>query len=93
MAASSEKSEKRVETVQGLVVSTGGDKTCTVHDARMVKHPLYGKYLKRHSKYAVHDPSNEAGLGDTVDIIACRPISKRKRWRLSGVVRRAKMAN
>ena len=90
--AASEKTQKRVETAQGVVVSTGGDKTCSVEVSRLVKHPLYGKYMKLGTKVAVHDPENEAGMGDVVDIVTCRPISKRKRWRLSNVVRKAKMA-
>ena len=92
MAESTEKTHKRVESATGVVVSTGGDKTCTVEVSRLVPHPLYGKYMKRRTKVAVHDPSNEAGMGDTVNIVPCRPISKRKRWRLTEVVRKAKMA-
>ena len=91
MTAPSEATEKRLEHATGVVVSTGGDKSCTVQVSRLEKHPLYGKFMKRHTKVAVHDPNNDAGLGDTVDIVPCRPVSKRKRWRLSRVVRRSKM--
>ena len=93
MADSTEKTQpqKRVESDTGVVVSIGGDKTCTVEISWQVAHPLYGKIMKRNTKMAVHDPSNEAGLGDTVTIVPCRPISKRKRWRLAGVVSKAKM--
>ena len=73
-------------------MSTGGDKTCTVAVSRLVKHALYGKYMKKQSKIAVHDEANEAGMGDTVDIVPCPPISKRKRWTLSKVVTKSKMA-
>jgi len=69
MTAPSEAIEKRLERATGVVVSTGGDKSCTVQVSRLVKHALYGKYLKRRSKVAVHDPNNDAGLGDTVDIV------------------------
>jgi len=92
MTASSEATGKHMEQATGVVVSTGGDKTCTVQVSRLVKHPLYGKYIKRRTKLAVHDPGNDANLGDTVDIVPCRPISKRKRWRLRRVVSRSRMA-
>jgi small subunit ribosomal protein S17 len=92
MTTSSKATGKRHEQATGVVVSAGGDKSCLVEVNRLVKHPLYGKYIKRGSKIAVHDPDNDANLGDTVDIVPCRPISKRKRWRLSRVVSRSKMA-
>ena len=90
MTESSEKTRKHLEAT-GVVVSTGGDKSCMVQISRLVKHPLHGKYIKRRTKLAVHDPNNDAGLGDTVDIEPCRPISKRKRWRLRRVVSKSKM--
>ncbi|NLF31972.1 MAG: 30S ribosomal protein S17 [Planctomycetes bacterium] len=91
MTTSTDSTQKRIEHLTGVVVSAGGDKTCTVRISRLVKHPLYGKYIKRWSKQAVHDPNNDAGVGDTVDIIPCRPVSKRKRWRLNRVVTKARM--
>jgi small subunit ribosomal protein S17 len=71
------------------VVSAGGNKTCTVVIDRQVRHPLYGKYIRRQTKLAVHDPRDEAAAGDTVTVTPCRPISKRKRWRLLRVDKKA----
>ena len=71
----------------GVVSSTGGDKTIRVDVLNLVKHPAYGKYLRKRTRLAVHDPANQAKLGDTVEIIPCRPISKTKAWRLAKVVR------
>lgn len=94
MADSTDKTQtdKRVESAWGHVVSTGGAKTCTVQIARLVPHSLYGKYVKRTTKMAVHDPKEEAGIGDKVRIVPCKPISKRKRWRLAEIVAKAKTA-
>jgi len=71
----------------GVVTSTGGDKTIRVEVSLMVKHPMYGKYVRRRTKLAAHDPDNAASLGDVVEILPCRRISKRKSWRLVRVVR------
>ena len=71
----------------GVVSSTFGDKTIRVIVNRMVKHPQYGKYMKRSTKLAVHDVENQAKLGDTVEITPCRRISKTKAWRLVRVLR------
>ena len=73
----------------GTVVSVGGDKSCAVRVDRLVRHRLYDKYMRRKTKLAVHDPANEAGLGDIVAVSPCRPVSKRKRWRLVRVVKKA----
>jgi small subunit ribosomal protein S17 len=75
---------------QGVVVSDVQDKTIVVRVERRTTHPLYGKTVKRSKKYHVHDEANEAGVGDTVRIQETRPISKLKRWRLAGIVERAK---
>ncbi|TVR25432.1 MAG: 30S ribosomal protein S17 [Nitriliruptor sp.] len=75
---------------QGVVVSDVQDKTIIVRVERRTTHPLYGKTVKRSQKYHVHDEANEAGVGDTVRIAETRPISKLKRWRLAGIVERAK---
>ncbi len=83
---------KPVAGATGVVTSTGGEKTCTVAVSRLVPHRLYGKYVRRRTKLAVHDPQNEAGMGDMVEVTPCRPISKRKRWRLVRVVRKSKLA-
>ena len=73
----------------GSVVSDRQDKTIVVSVERRFAHPLYGKQVTRHKKYYAHDQENEARLGDTVEIIETRPLSKFKRWRLVQVVRRA----
>jgi small subunit ribosomal protein S17 len=75
---------------QGVVVSDVQDKTIVVRVERRTTHPLYGKTVTRSKKYHVHDEANEAGVGDTVRIQETRPISKLKRWRLAGIVERAK---
>ena len=75
---------------QGVVVSDVQDKTIVVRVERRTTHPLYGKTLTRSKRYHVHDEANEAGVGDTVRIHETRPISKLKRWRLAGIVERAK---
>ena len=77
-----EKTEKAKRTKRGIVVSRSGDKSVKVQIDRKVKHPLYGKYIKRRTKLGVHDERNEAGVGDIVEITECRPISKSKSWRL-----------
>ena len=76
-------------TLQGTVVSDGMDQAITVRVERRYKHALYGKYVRSHKKYMAHDADNSARVGDTVDIVACRPMSKLKRWRLAGVVNQA----
>jgi len=73
----------------GKVTKISGDKTIRVDLDNMVKHPLYHKYIRRRTRLAVHDPGNDAALGDVVEVIPCRPISKSKSWRLVRVVRRA----
>lgn len=81
------KTVARVQT--GRVVSDKMDKTATVMLERVVKHPLYGKYIRRSSKVHVHDADNECQEGDLVSIEQCRPISKSKSWRLVKVIERA----
>ena len=80
------------EKATGVVVSTGGQSTCTVELSRLVRHRLYGKYMKRRTKLAVHDPDGKSSVGDTVEVVACRPISKRKSWRLLRVIAKSKMS-
>lgn len=74
--------------IQGVVVQKTGDKTATVLVERRVMHPRYRKFVKRFKKYLVHDEKNEASTGDTVAAIECRPLSKRKSFRLKAVVAR-----
>ena len=80
---------KSRRTMSGLVGSISGDKTISVTLNKLVKHPRYGKYVRRLTKVAVHDPTNTAGIGDTVEIVPSRRMSKSKSWRLVRVVRRS----
>ena len=73
----------------GVVTSNKADKTVTVRVDRRVKHPVYGKFVRRSTKLAVHDEGNDCQEGDTVTIIETRPISKTKSWRLGAIVERA----
>jgi small subunit ribosomal protein S17 len=74
----------------GKVVSNKMDKTIAVSVERLVKHPMYGKYIRRTTKLLAHDESNECKEGDTVSIKPCRPMSRRKSWMLVRVVERAR---
>ena len=80
--------EQKVKTVSGVVSSSSGDKSIGVVLNYKIKHPRYGKYIKRRTKLMVHDPQNEAGVGDFVEICECRPISKRKNWRLVKILKK-----
>jgi small subunit ribosomal protein S17 len=73
----------------GRVISDKMDKTIVVMMERQIKHPLYGKFIKRSKKYHVHDENNECKIGDTVTFKECRPLSKSKHWTLIKVVNRA----
>jgi small subunit ribosomal protein S17 len=74
----------------GKVVSNKMDKTIAVSVERLVKHPTYGKYIRRTTKLLAHDANNECQQGDTVTIKPCRPLSRRKSWMLVRVVERAR---
>jgi small subunit ribosomal protein S17 len=74
----------------GVVSSNKMDKTITVKVERKVKHPLYGKFVKKSTKFHAHDDKNECSIGDTVKIMESRPMSKTKRWRLVEVVEKVK---
>lgn len=80
---------KVIRTVTGRVTSDKMDKTITVLVERRVKHPIYGKYVKRSTKLHAHDEHNECKEGDVVTIEECRPLSKSKAWRLVKVVEKA----
>ncbi|MCP5146003.1 MAG: 30S ribosomal protein S17 [Gammaproteobacteria bacterium] len=82
----------QARTIVGQVVSNKMDKTVTVLVQRYEKHPVYGKYIRRSTKLLAHDENNECQEGDTVAIEECRPLSKRKSWRLARVVERAAQA-
>ncbi len=75
--------------VVARVVSARMDKSASVEITRMVRHPVYGKYVRRRTKLIIHDEANECRPGDRVRIASCRPVSKRKSWRLVEVVERA----
>ncbi|MEF1256082.1 MULTISPECIES: 30S ribosomal protein S17 [unclassified Vibrio] len=77
-------------TQQGRVVSDKMDKSIVVAIERMVKHPIYGKFVKRTTKVHAHDENNECGLGDKVEIAECRPLSKTKSWTLVKVLEKVK---
>jgi small subunit ribosomal protein S17 len=78
-----------VRTLTGRVVSNRMDKTASVSVERLVKHPLYGKYIRRTTKVLAHDENNECRIGDTVNIAETRPLSKRKAWKVVEIVERA----
>lgn len=80
----------KIRTLLGKVTSDKMDKTITVLVERKVKHPLYGKFVTRSTKYHAHDETNQCHEGDTVTITETRPYSKTKKWRLVAVVERAK---
>ncbi|MBE1286869.1 30S ribosomal protein S17 [Alteromonas sp. LMIT006] len=81
--------EQKIRTVQGRVVSNKGDKTITVAVERKVKHPIYGKFIKRTTKLHAHDETNQCNEGDVVTIREVAPISKSKNWTLVDVVTKA----
>ncbi|MEM6998609.1 MAG: 30S ribosomal protein S17 [Pseudomonadota bacterium] len=83
--------QKPAKTVTGKVISNKMDKTISVLVERTVKHPLYGKYIRRSTKLMAHDETNECSEGDVVIIEASRPISKNKAWRLQKVVSKAQV--
>jgi small subunit ribosomal protein S17 len=85
-----ESTRNRRKTFIGLVESNKMDKTIVVKVERLVKHKTYGKYIRRTSKLTAHDPENTCNIGDKVSIVATRPLSKSKRWRLIEVLERAK---
>ncbi|NOY68651.1 MAG: 30S ribosomal protein S17 [Deltaproteobacteria bacterium] len=73
----------------GTVLSNKMDKTVTVLVKRLVRHPVYKKYVSRRTKFAAHDAQNECGIGDRVVIAESRPLSRRKRWRVSSIIEKA----
>jgi small subunit ribosomal protein S17 len=75
-------------TITGKVVSNKMNKTIVVQVERKVKHPLYGKYVRRFSKMVAHDDKNDCQMGDLVTIKQCRPLSKTKRWTLVEIVKK-----
>jgi small subunit ribosomal protein S17 len=85
----SEEKTKNQRTIVGRVVSDKMDKTVSVAVERLIKHPVYGKYIRRTTKVLAHDANNECKAGDRVAISECKPISKNKAWAVVNVVERA----
>ncbi|MDD5327517.1 MAG: 30S ribosomal protein S17 [Phycisphaerae bacterium] len=81
--------DKKIKTVTGVVVSNSGSKSIKIAIDFKVRHPLYGKYIKRRTKLSVHDELNQAGVGDLVEVVESRPYSKTKSWRLVKVLKKA----
>ena len=91
MAEETKTAERNLrKTRTGVVRSNKMDKTITVAVERRVKHPIYGKFVKKTTKFHAHDEKNECGVGDIVRIMETRPLSKTKRWRLVEIVEKAK---
>jgi small subunit ribosomal protein S17 len=88
-AQDSAASDKTMNSVIGRVVSNKMNKSVTVVVERLVRHPVYGKFIRRTTKLMAHDESNACREGDTVSIAECRPISKRKAWRVVEIVKSA----
>lgn len=89
MAENETKIRSRQQVKTGTVVSNKMDKTVIVKVDKFVTHPLYHRQLKRSSKFAAHDEANECNVGDMVEITSCRPLSRTKRWRITGILQRA----
>ena len=83
-----ERNERKIRV--GRVVSNKMEKSITVAVDRKVKHPIYGKFMTKTTKFMAHDEKNECGIGDTVRLMETRPLSKNKRWRLVEIIEKAK---
>ncbi|MHC4238635.1 MAG: 30S ribosomal protein S17 [Planctomycetota bacterium] len=81
--------DRKLKTLTGVVISNSGNKSIKVAIDFKIKHPKYGKYVRRRTKLGVHDERNEARTGDMVEVAECRPYSKTKSWRLVQVVQKA----
>ena len=84
-----EKQRGKRKVQLGIVTSTKMDKTITVKVERRLPHPLYKKYVTQSKKFLAHDPENTCNQGDKVRIVECRPLSRRKKWRLMDIVERS----
>ena len=78
--------EKLKRTLSGRITSNKMDKTVTVLVERRLKHPLYGKFITRTKKYHVHDDNNQFSIGDLVEIVECRPLSRTKNWKVTRIL-------
>ncbi len=87
---SSKEQASRKTTKVGLVTSAAADKSVVVKVENLVMHPLYSKFMRTSSKFMAHDEANTCGEGDRVLIEECRPLSKRKRWRVREIIERAR---
>jgi small subunit ribosomal protein S17 len=85
-----EEKRPRRKVRTGRVVGDKMDKTVVVAVASTIRHPLYGRIIRRTTKFKAHDEANSVGIGDLVEIMECRPLSREKRWRVSRVVEKAK---
>lgn len=88
--SSTQETRARRKVREGLVVSDKMDKTAVIEVEDRVKHPLYGKVLRRTKKYKAHDEHNQCGVGDRVQIMETRPLSATKRWRVVEILEKAK---
>lgn len=84
-----EENKTKARAIVGSVVRGAVQKTTVVEVERRAKHPLYQKTIRRHKKYLAHDERNECALGDTVEIMPCRPLSARKRFRVFRILKKA----
>lgn len=82
-------SVSKIRTISGRVVSNKMDKTAAVLVERLVKHPVYGKYVKRSTKFLVHDENNACNEGDVVSITSCKPMSKNKSFKLVEILEKS----
>lgn len=81
--------KKKLRIISGKVISDKMDKSIIVKTERLVKHPIYGKYIRRSTKYMAHDENNQVKQGDVVSITSCRPLSKNKNFKLVAVLESA----
>jgi len=81
--------DKKLKTIAGVVTSRSGNKSVKVAIDYKIRHPKYGKYIRRRTKLSVHDEHNMSGIGDVIEIAECRPRSKTTSWRLVKVLRKA----
>jgi len=81
--------DQKLKTLTGVVVSNSGNKSIKIVLDYKVRHPKYGKFIKRRTKIGVHDEQNQCSVGDVIEVAECRPRSKTKSWRLVKVVKKA----
>jgi len=89
LTGKSKMQDQKLKTLTGVVVSNSGNKSVKIVLDYKVRHPKYGKYIRRRTKIGVHDEHNQSGVGDVIEVAECRPRSKTKSWRLVKVVKKA----